>query len=159
MAKDAFDQMADAYEAELLKTVRVLVVELYRYTRMDSRLAGNPHGSPVRSGRFSASVRIGVRVIDKSSAPAVRPYPRRDLPPSERIVPLPPISQAAKAMDSFKLGDTVYVSVTLPYANRIEEGYSPKTPDGVMMPSMVFWERVVQSKLKAAPVTSSVIRG
>lgn len=73
--------------------------------------------SPVLSGRFRASMTIGVGQIDTSVAPEV--------PPGGSIaMPEPRIP-------AITIGATYYHANSLPYARRIEYGWSNKAPAGV----------------------------
>ena len=41
----------------------------------------------------------------------------------------------------FKLGDTLYLTNNLPYAKRIEYGYSKKAPNGMLRRNIIRWEK------------------
>lgn len=42
---------------------------------------------------------------------------------------------------SFKLGDTIYLTNNLPYALRIEYGYSKKSPNGMTRKNIIKWSK------------------
>ena len=73
--------------------------------------------SPVLSGRFRASMTIGVGQIDTSVAPA--PAPGQTVAVPEPRIP------------AITIGATYYHANSLPYARRIEYGWSNKAPAGV----------------------------
>jgi hypothetical protein len=74
--------------------------------------------SPVLSGRLRASWTIGIGQLDTSVAPEV--------PPAGSIATPEP------RIPAITLGSTIYHGNSLPYARRIEYGYSKKAPAGMV---------------------------
>lgn len=126
--------------AESTEFFRGFTQELYAELVKDAK-DGGPGGSPVASGRFAASMRVGVNEIDTSTAPA---DPEYKYPPGSGPRPLPPrtirnvpASQVSAKLRRFKLGDRIYLSNSAPYSRRIETGrWSWQTPDGVFGPTV-----------------------
>jgi hypothetical protein len=80
---------------------------------------GAVNRSPVYTGSFRASWRIGFREPDESTTTGGAPE-----------APLPrPVFYWPKG---YRLGDMVYISNSQPYALRIENGYSMQAPTGVL---------------------------
>lgn len=121
--------------------IRAVALELYSSLQTEALSIGGGWGSPVASGRLAASMRLGINEVDTSTAPADPDYKypagqgARPLPP--RTIPNVPISRVAAQLRTFKLGDTVYISNSVPYIRRIEiGGHSWQTPDGVFNPTV-----------------------
>jgi hypothetical protein len=122
------------------ETIRAIALELLSDLRTDAKTVAG-FGSPVASGRLAASMRLEINAIDRSNEPADSNYRYpsgngpRDLPP--RTIANPAVSRTAAKLRRFKLGDTVFVSNTVPYIRRIETGrHSWQTPDGVFGPTV-----------------------
>lgn len=84
--------------------------------------------SPVDTGTFRANWMVGVNTIDVSMTSST----------SQRAYPDP----------SFQLGDSIYISNALPYANSLESGWSDQAPQGVVAPT----KRALESKIKAGAI-------
>lgn len=84
-------------------------------------------GSPVLTGRYRASWRIGCGQPDPSSVPEL-PKEAKDSP----IQPDEAIQLAEAALNQYKLGDNIYVTNSVPYADVLEQGSSSKAPVGVL---------------------------
>lgn len=148
---DGFDELEKQVLAKCMLAFRTFALRAFTDMQIDTRVEGSDggkHGSPVRSGRYAASLRISLNTIDGSVAPAVKPYPRHDLSPAERIVPNPPLADVQAVLRQFKFGDKIIISNSLPYAGAIESskkkggaGWSPKAPGGVFRPSLLWTER------------------
>jgi hypothetical protein len=67
--------------------------------------------SPIRTGLFHANWKIGVNEVNAETSTATTPPP----------LTIPP----------YKLGDVVIVSNSLPYAHRLELGWSAQAPSGI----------------------------
>lgn len=118
---------------------------------------GGAGGSPVASGRFTASMRVGINAIDHSVAPRdpsyrypsaeVHRYNADNLP--KRTLRGVPASRVASALRAFKLGDTIFISNSLPYGPGIERsGHSWQTREGVFETTV----RIVAKKFKFARI-------
>lgn len=126
--------------AEATEVIRTVGLSLYSDMQTDAKTVAG-YGSPVASGRFAGSLRLGVNQIDRSVEP---PDPNYRYPPGNGPRPLPPrtirnqpISRIAALLRTFRLGDTIYISNSVPYARRIETGgHSWQTPDGAFGPTV-----------------------
>lgn len=134
-ARDANRKLV-AYTEE---TIRSFCLQLFTDLRTDAKGAGG-YGSPVASGRYASSMRMSINAIDSSAAPA---DPNYKYPPGRGARPLPPrtianpgISRSSALLRTFKLGDNVHISNSVPYARKIETGHSWQTPGGVFMPTV-----------------------
>jgi hypothetical protein len=121
--------------------IRAVALELYSSLQTDARTVGGGWGSPVASGRLASSMRLGINQVDTSYEPEDTNYEypdgkgERELPP--RTIPNVPISRIAAQLREFKLGDTIYISNSVPYIRKIEiGGHSWQTPDGVFNPTV-----------------------
>jgi hypothetical protein len=125
--------------AESEEAIRSIGLEFFSDIRTDAKTVAG-HGSPVASGRLAASMRLSINSVDRSNEPADPDYryptgngPRK-LPP--RTIANPAISRTAAMLRRYRLGDTIYVSNTVPYIRRIEVArHSWQTPDGVFGPT------------------------
>lgn len=136
-----FDRQARQAEQQVVgeakETIIAAALDLYQTVSRDTNNSrGGLTGSPVASGRFASSTRVSINSIDSSVAKADPNYRYplgkgpRPLPP--RTIPNQPVSRVAALLRTFKLGDTIWVSNSLPYSRRIEVGrHSWQTPDGV----------------------------
>jgi hypothetical protein len=86
-------------------------------------------GSPVESGRFSASMRLALNSPDMSSLPTAKGHQRG----GARTILLQPVKRFRRKLSDFRVGDKMVVSNSLPYGEDIEfEGWSrTKAPGGV----------------------------
>jgi hypothetical protein len=94
------------------KTSQVLVLLM---AETDARLKMK---SPVDTGRFRASWTIGVGQIDTSVAPE---------PPAGSSIAIP-----EPRIPAITLGQTYYHANSLPYARRLEYGWSKQAPGGMV---------------------------
>ena len=118
-----------AYQEKVIKTstefVKRVVVEVWRTIIANAASTGFQFGSPVLTGQYYTGHRIAINRIDTSVStpnPGGAKSPRGGLP----------LSRAQITLASFKLGDTVFISNSLPYAKKLEDGFSRfKTPEGI----------------------------
>lgn len=157
MVRDAFDDMADEFEEIATRHIKAVSVQFYKWVRRDTRTHSRPFGSAVRTGRYSASIRFSVNNIDRTAEPDAN-HEGGDLAPDQRLIPLPSVREATSALSKFKLGDVIYVTITLDYADELEEGSSRKAPGGIFGPTMLFWERSLRASLKGdtAPLYGTI---
>lgn len=137
---DKFEADLDAAydEAVVQKFVqfhRTITLKALRYTTADSRSVGFAYGSPVWSGRFRASFNLSIGQPDysvKAPHPEVASGELRW--PDEPSSPLRTDGVAAGAAQLLNLQpfDITYIANGLPYARRLENGYSLKAPEGVL---------------------------
>lgn len=126
--------------AEATETIRSAALATYSALQAHALQTGGG-GSPVASGRTAASLRLDINKIDYSAEPA---DPNYHYPAGKGPRPLPPrtirnraISRVSAKLRTFKLGDTIYISNSVPYIRRIEiGGHSWQTPDGVFGPTV-----------------------
>lgn len=134
-----FDRTARASNRAVVKeateAMRAVALTLYSDLQAPVLDAGT-HGSPVASGRLAASMRLEINGIDETHEPADPSYV---YPPGSGPRTLPPrtirnraISRVSAKLRTFKLGDSIYISNSVPYIRKIElGGHSWQTPDGV----------------------------
>lgn len=133
-----FDRQARAAHrkvvAEATESIRSVALSAYEDLQADVKAAGD-HGSPVASGRYASSIRVGINAIDTSTAPADPQYVY-ERPLNPRTINNNPVSRIAALLRTFKLGDTIYLSNSVPYARKIEVGrHSWQAPEGVFEPT------------------------
>lgn len=132
---------AERVVAEGTEAIRSMALQLFSDLQAEALRAGGGFGSPVASGRLASSMRLAINAIDYSTAPA---DPNYRYPAGKGPRPLPPrtirnqaISRMAARLRTFRLGDTIYVSNSVPYIRRIEiGGHSWQTPGGVFDPTV-----------------------
>jgi hypothetical protein len=151
-----FDRQAQAEARRVVaqgtEAIRSAALQLYSDLSTDSRTVGGGYGSPVASGRLAGSMRLSVGSIDNTTAPADPDYRYppgsgpRELPP--RTVRNVPISRVAAALRGFQLGQTIFLSNSVPYIRKIEiGGHSWQTPEGVFEPTVRRWLRMFRHPL------------
>ena len=119
------DAMARKVVGRTTELDKAVVPELYQRISADSLHVGLAYGSPVLTGRDSASHTIARGRID---TPVREPNPDGD----ERPYPGVPLTNAAAALTGFRLGETTDIVNSLPYAPVLEEGHSQvKAPEGI----------------------------
>ena len=83
-------------------------------------------GSPVDKGTFRANWVASIDTIDRSS----------DLSKTRSDVNEAVTTATAVITNGAKLGTTIYISNAVPYAGKLEDGYSPQAPAGVVAPAL-----------------------
>lgn len=127
---------------EATEAIRAVAIDAY--TEIQKETDGRT-GSPVASGRLAASTRLSLNGIDSSIEPEDRGYeypPAREhryskanLPP--RTIRNRAVASVSAKLRTFKLGDTIFISNSVPYIRRIEiGGHSWQTPGGVFEVTM-----------------------
>lgn len=126
--------------AESTEAIRSIGQELFSSLSTRAADSGGQGGSPVASGRYVASMRLGINAIDTSADAGDSAY---DYPSAEKhqyqVGNLPgrtrrsvAAGRIAAKLRTFKLGDVILISNSVPYARRIEQdGHSWQTPSGV----------------------------
>lgn len=102
-------------------TVFFLAETIFEYISINAQNVAFQFGSPVFTGRYHASHRASLNTPDTTVAP-------------EGVYSnSAPLSQVTSLRPSFKIGDSIIISNSLPYAGDIEfNKASPfKTPEGV----------------------------
>lgn len=106
----------------------------YNLISAHSETVGIAYGSPVWTGRFAGSHTISIGHIDTSVLP---PHPETGAGgirwPEEPASPYrsKPASYASNKLAALKPFEVVYIANSLPYAQRLEGGYSLRAPEGV----------------------------
>jgi Bacteriophage HK97-gp10, putative tail-component len=77
--------------------------------------------SPVDTGRFRGNWQLGVGSVDSTITSAES----KDGAESK--------ARAASELNGFKSGKTIFISNSLPYAQRLENGYSDQSPPNAMV--------------------------
>lgn len=129
------------------ETFRAVGLDAFQSLREHALTEGNNGGgSPVASGRLTASMRLGINEIDTTAEAADPNYVyERPTPWKNRSIRNAAISRIQAKLRTFKLGDKIYISNSVPYIRRIEiGGHSWQTPGGVFVPTM----RLVVARFK-----------
>lgn len=123
----------DAFEEKVVQRFvqfqRRIALEAFKEVGTDSRDVGMEHGSPVWTRRFAGSHRIQIGSPDVSSLPMMQGERWPDEPDAQ--YQSPSLAEASAKLSALKPFETIYISNSLPYARRLEGGYSPKAPEGV----------------------------
>lgn len=93
--------------------------------------------SPRDKGRFANNWNVSINSIDKSTT--------EETDKSGELAK----ARAKSVMLSFKLGDTAYISNSLPYAQRLEDGYSKQAPAGMVKVTLVQYQSFVKKAVKS----------
>jgi len=91
--------------------------------------------SPVDKGTFRANWVIAVDTLDRSF----------DLSKDQKDWQETVSVGMAAITNGAKLGTTIYISNSVPYAIMLENGYSPQRPEGVVEPSITVIKNAIQS--------------
>lgn len=150
MTADNFDRDTRKFHAQVVteasEAIRAAALDFYHTLQVDAKSTGGI-GSPVASGRLASSMRVSINGIDRTTAPR---DPKYKYPPGKGPRPLPPrtirnnpISRVSANLRRFKLGDTIYVTNSVPYVRRIEKfRHSWQAPNGVFGPvARLVWRR------------------
>jgi len=93
-------------------------------------------GSPVDKGTFRANWVASLDGIDRSV----------DLEKTSADVAETITKATAVITSGTKVGTTVYISNSVPYAGKLEEGYSPQAPAGVVAPAITVIKNAIEQK-------------
>jgi hypothetical protein len=93
--------------------------------------------SPVDTGRFQGNWQVGIGGVnaltssdaDKAGASA--------------------IGRTNVAVQTFKPGQTIYLTNSLPYAQRLEYGYSQQAPGGMVRLTVVEYQQIIRKAASA----------
>jgi hypothetical protein len=91
--------------------------------------------SPVDKGTFRANWVASTDTIDRSS----------DLSKTAKDVNGAVTAATAVITNGAKLGTTVYISNGVPYAGKLEDGYSPQAPAGVVSPAVTTIKNAIEN--------------
>jgi len=125
-------------KASLRAVVATRRIAEFTYTQCVTR-------SPVDTGRFRGSWRIGIGQIDLDALPDLRPLGRDRLAASQQVsdlfVPQEPITAEEQAyaedvLQNALAGETIIISNNVPYAHELEQGHSGQAPAGVLQLSL-----------------------
>ena len=92
--------------------------------------------SPRDKGRFVNNWNVNLNSIDKSTTEAV------DLSGDASK------ARANAALLNFKIGDTAYISNSLPYAQRLEDGYSKKAASGMVKVTLAQYQTFIKNAVR-----------
>lgn len=111
MAKSTGQQITDARASKVVgqtaEISKAVVLEPYRHITTDRLQVGLADGSPVLTGRYSASHAVARGRIDTSVR---EPNPEGEENPFPGLL----LTNAAAASTGFKLGETTYIANSLP---------------------------------------------
>jgi len=92
-------------------------------------------GSPVDKGTFRANWVASIDTIDRSS----------DLLKTRADVNEAVTAATAVITNGAKLGTTVFISNAVPYAGKLEDGYSLQAPAGVVSPAITTLKNAIEN--------------
>lgn len=131
------DRVVAAFRGDQMRAVRAIGLEVF--TRVVMR-------SPVDTGRFRGNWMMEVDAI-----PTGVTY--QGGPEGQGAANTAPATQHAleqlQKLRRYRLGSTVYVSNSLPYAPRLEEGYSAQAPLGIMRATAEEFPQIVDVAVRA----------
>lgn len=117
--KAQFEAVKKKVKDDGAKAVKVVTLAAWQHITTNVESTGGLFGSPVLTGRYQASHRISIGSLDKSFEPEGS-YAQVDF------------KKPLAALRSFRIGEPVFISQSVPYAGAIETGEaSKKTPFGV----------------------------
>ena len=93
------------------------------------------NASPVDKGTFRANWVASVDTIDRSV----------DLEKTRADIQESITKATAVITSGAKVGTTVFISNSVPYAGKLEDGYSPQAPAGVVAPTITRIKNAVES--------------
>ena len=123
------DEMVARSKERVDQVVRIATMHLFSQVVLRS---------PVDTGRFRANWNFSINSPDTSS--------------SETTDKARGTQQAMKALQ-YGAGQIVYLTNALPYARRLEHGWSKQAPNGMVKVSAVEFTRFVQQAAQAKVVT------
>lgn len=88
--------------------------------------------SPVDTGRFKNNWNLAIASINRNTNSTDDSNVR-----------------ANSSILSYKLGETIYISNSLPYAQRLEDGYSKQAPQGMVKVTLVQYQSFVKKAVKS----------
>lgn len=92
--------------------------------------------SPVDTGRFRANWRVGM------GAPNMATSTSTDKAGSSTVMAM------TGAIDSYTTGQTIWLTNSLPYAQRLENGWSKQAPSGMVRLTILSWRRAVSNAVR-----------
>ena len=91
--------------------------------------------SPVDTGRFRANWQVGIDAVGKRTD---------DVDKAGNAT----IAQGAGQIGQTALGDSIWISNSLPYASRLEYGYSKQAPLGMVRVTIAEFEHSIDAAVK-----------
>jgi len=92
--------------------------------------------SPVDSGRFKGNWQTAVGSVPTGAVEL--------LDPDGNTV----IAQAAGAVGGMQIGDVIYMANNLPYAQRLEDGYSQRAPNGMVKLTVQRFQPIAEAVIR-----------
>lgn len=89
--------------------------------------------SPVDTGRFRANWRVGM------GSPNTGTTTSTDKPGSSTV------GAMKQAINGYTAGQTIWLTNSLPYAQRLENGWSKQAPRGMVRLTILSWRRAVNN--------------
>ena len=93
--------------------------------------------SPVDTGRFKNNWNLSIGSINTSTTEST------DLSGAGAM------RRASASLASFQVGDSIYISNSLPYAQRLEDGYSTQAPSGMVKLTVVKYQSFVKEAVRS----------
>lgn len=127
------DEYVDETIDQFVELHKKIALSAFKMVTVDSRRVGFAHGSPVWTGWFMSGHRISVNTPDRSSPPPHDEIGALNWPdePDSGVLKAMSMSEAAAKLIALKPFDVVYITNSTPHATKLEEGYSPKAPEGI----------------------------
>lgn len=118
--------------------VRKIGQELHRNLTTDSRTVSFEYGSPVWTGRYSASHIVSIASPKYIQAPE---HPQQNTliwpnEPSSRVRAVQTAAQVRQILTGLQPFQEIFITNSLPYSRVIENGSSAKAPGGVYRPTV-----------------------
>ena len=89
--------------------------------------------SPVDTGRFKSNWQVGISAINTDTSAAAGSDPR---------------GRALIALQGYKPGNTIWLTNSLPYAKRLENGWSKQAPAGMVRLTLQDFHQAVERAVK-----------
>lgn len=97
--------------------------------------------SPVKSGRFRGNWQVGIGSINHDISSPADNASLQTQPSTFNL------SKAQSALVTYK-GQIIYISNSLPYAQRLENGYSKQAPAGMVRLTVVEFETYIKNNTR-----------
>lgn len=135
-----FEKDIEEISRQVSQIAEVIVQHIVRmtftYVTRNVFQSGGDYGSPVWSGQFYNNHRIGIGAADKSVDLFATLDPLNPAPPLN-------VDSFNSIISKIKVGVPVFISNSLDYASKLEEGWSYKTPDGIYKVAVNAVEQVI----------------
>lgn len=133
--RETYNTTVDAYNAETGSKIRRKGVKGLRTA------FPNTAGKGYTGGRFRANWQVGVGAMDRTTS--------EDIDPSGAMS----LGRAAAKAPGMRAGQVIVISNSLPYALRLETGWSKQAPAGVVRVTMADMPAIMAQHLRAIAQT------